>query len=501
MLAEVKPSRMTTERHEETLDPETTAQWAELGALGRRMVDDSLDWVRSVRQRPVWRPLPPALPATFQAEVPRAGQAAGRTYEEFLERIRPYPTGNVHPRFWGWVMNPGSPVAAFADYLASTMNPMLLGYADAPALVEDQVIAWWKELLGFPASASGLLVSGGSTANLVALTAARGRAAPDVARDGMKGAPAMKVYASTETHACVQRALEVLGLGAAALESLPVGPDRRVLVDAMAEAIARDRREGKLPLAIVGNAGTVATGAIDDLQALADLAERERIWFHVDGAIGAVARISPGLRPRLEGLERADSVAFDLHKWLYVPYECACVLVRDAESHRRAFVHDASYVAPLERGPASRGHRYSDHGIQLSRGFRALKVWMTMKTYGVDKLARLIEQNVAQARHLAARIDAEPCLERETSSDLNIVCFRWRGSDDRNRELLFRIQESGFAVPSHVVLDGRFWLRVCIVNHRTTRADLDAFVDEVLRVGRAPRPAIDGEDVSAACRP
>jgi glutamate/tyrosine decarboxylase-like PLP-dependent enzyme len=336
--------------------------------------------------------------------------------------------------------------------------------------------------------------------NLVALAVARSRVAPNAAKEGMRSAPAMTVYASGETHACVDRALETLGIGSAMRRSIPVDAARRVRKDAMAEAIAQDRREGKLPLAIVGNAGTVATGAIDDLAALADLAAREQVWFHVDGALGAVARISPKLRGRLAGLERADSVSFDLHKWLYVPYECACVLIRDAEAHRRAFVHDASYVAPLARGPASRAHRYSDHGIQLSRGFRALKVWMTMKTYGTDKLARLIEQNVDQARHLAARVDAEPRLEREPSGELNIVCLRWRGSDALNRELLFRIQESGMAVPSHVVLGERsyssasgtskeprsgerFWLRICIANHRTTRADLDAFVDEVLRWG------------------
>jgi glutamate/tyrosine decarboxylase-like PLP-dependent enzyme len=483
MRPKVKHVGMTTDHHEETLDPRSADEWAALGAVGRRIIDDSLDWLRSVRERPAWRPMGADVVRSFDEDLPRAGQPVEKTYREFVERILPFPTGNVHPRFWGWVMSPGTPVAAFAEYLAATMNPMLLGYVDAPARVEDQVLGWWKELLGFPKSASGLLVSGGSSGNLVALAVARARAFPNVLREGVRGAPSMTVYASTETHACVRRALEVLGLGAAALRSIPVDAARRVRVDSMAEAIARDRREGHVPIAIVGNAGTVATGAVDDLAALAALSERERVWFHVDGALGAAARIAPKLRSKLAGLERADSVAFDFHKWLQVPYECACVLVRDADAHRRAFVHDASYVAPMERGVAARAHRYSDYGVQLSRGFRALKVWMTMKTFGVDKLARLIEQNVEQARHLAARVDSEPMLEREPSGDLNIVCLRWRGDDASNREILYRIQESGFAVPSQVVLGDRFWLRVCISNHRTRRDDLDAFVDEVLRIG------------------
>jgi glutamate/tyrosine decarboxylase-like PLP-dependent enzyme len=271
-----------------------------------------------------------------------------------------------------------------------------------------------------------------------------------------------------------------------------VDQDFRVDVRALRAAIARDRAEGLRPFCIVGNAGTVNTGAVDDLQALADVAKEEGLWFHVDGALGALGALSPKLRPLLAGLERADSLVFDLHKWMYLQFDVACVLVRSKDAHREAFAYQAEYLAQARRGVASRPSMFSEYGIELSRSFRALKVWLNLKAYGSARFARLIEQNAAQAQHLAARVDSEPELECLAPVSLHVVCFRYVGRrnaspeqlDAWNRELLCRLHEAGTAVPSYTTLHGRYCLRVCINNHRTRREDLDTFVSEVLRLGR-----------------
>jgi aromatic-L-amino-acid/L-tryptophan decarboxylase len=331
-------------------------------------------------------------------------------------------------------------------------------------------------------------------ANLLGLAVARSaKAQGDIRKEGLYGHPRMRLYASRETHACVRRGLEVLGLGADALCSLPVDADFRVDVGALRRTISEDRARGLLPFCIVGNAGTVNTGAVDDLGALADVAEQEGLWFHVDGALGALAAMSPALRPLLAGMERADSLAFDLHKWMYLQYEVGCVLVRSEHAHRGTFAYQTEYLAQMPRGLASRPSMFSELGVQLSRGFRALKVWMSLKAYGADRFARLIEQNVRQAHGLAARVDAEPELQRLAPVTLNVVCFRYVGApgtqlpglDALNKELLARLHEGGAVLPSYTTLDGRYCLRVCLSNFRTREEDLALLVREVLRQGRA----------------
>jgi len=240
----------------------------------------------------------------------------------------------------------------------------------------------------------------------------------------------------------------------------------------------------------VASAGTVNTGAIDDLPAIAAIAEREGLHFHVDGAVGALAALSPDLRGRLAGMERADSIAFDPHKWGHFPYEAGCVLVRDSEAHRRAFAAHADYLARAEGGIAARGERFADRGPQLSRGFRALKIWMGLKAFGADRLGEAMRQNVSQALYLAQRVREHEELELLAPAPLNIVCFRYRGAspgsdlDGLNRSLVIAIQEAGIAVPSATLLGGRYAIRVCINNHRTRRDDLDLFLRETVRLGR-----------------
>jgi aromatic-L-amino-acid decarboxylase len=477
-------------RAEESLDP---ADWGELRALGHRMVDDMMDYLQGVRDRPVWRSVPAETRAALDEPAPRGPTDPAAVYRQFSEHVLPYPTGNIHPRFWGWVMGTGTPLAMLADMLASGMNPHLAGYDQSPALVERQVIRWMAELLGMPAGASGILVSGGTVANLIGLTVARNdRAGFDVRREGLQGSgtPRLLVYGSSETHSWARKACELLGLGDGAFRRIAVDAEYRVDVAALRETISSDRAAGHRPVCVIGNAGTVNTGATDDLPALAALCREERLWFHVDGAFGAFAALAPSLRPAVRGMEEADSLAVDLHKWGWLPFEVGLALVRHPDAHRATFATASSYLDATPRGIVAGGLPFAELGVQLTRGFRALKVWMSLKTHGADAWGRLVQQNVSQARHLRDRIVSEPRLELLAPVPLNVVCFRYTapGLDDSalstvNQEILIRVQERGIAVPSSTVLGGRFALRVAITNHRSRRGDFDLLVDAVLAAG------------------
>jgi aromatic-L-amino-acid decarboxylase len=476
---------------EESLDPH---DWEEARNLGRRMVDEMIDYLRSVRERPVWRPIPNEIAMRFHEPLPKAPSSASEVYDEFKRNILPYPTGNIHPRFWGWVMGNGTVTAMLSEMLAAGINLNQGGGAQAGGLVESQVIAWCNEMLGFPLSASGLLVSGGSMANLVGLTVARNsRAGFDVRAEGMAGSShRMLFYASSEVHSSIQKAMELLGLGSRALRLVPAREDYTMDVVRLREMIREDRRQGFLPLCVIGCAGTVNTGATDPLDALVDLCRDEHLWFHVDGAFGALAALSPTLRPIVKGLERADSVAFDMHKWMYLPYEVGCTLVRDAEAHRRSFALTPDYLEHTTRGIGGSSIWFSDYGVQLSRGFRALKVWMSLKEHGAEKFGRLIRQNVDQASYLERLIRATPQLQILAPVPLNIVCFRYTGGvsgeeklNALNKELLLRLHEGGEAAPSYTMLSGKYALRVCITNHRSRRDDFNLLVREIVRLGHA----------------
>jgi glutamate/tyrosine decarboxylase-like PLP-dependent enzyme len=301
----------------------------------------------------------------------------------------------------------------------------------------------------------------------------------------------MTVYASSEVHSCNQKALELLGLGADGLRRVPVRDDYTADVDALRRTIAEDRGAGMRPICVIGSAGTVNTGAIDDLAALAQLCRDEDLWFHVDGAIGAVAMLAGSVRERLAGIEQADSLALDLHKWMHIPFEAACALVRHADRHRDTFSLTPAYLQRDSRGIAAGSPWFSDYGLQLTRGFRALKVWMSIKEHGLDRLGRMMERNVEQARYLGTLIDESSELERMAPIGLDIVCFRFNPGgigDDRldavNKEILLRLQEQGIAAPSHTILNGRYCLRVAIANHRSRGDDFDLLVAETVRIGR-----------------
>jgi len=475
---------------EETLDPQ---DWHAMRHLGHRMVDDMMDYLEGVRERPVWHPIPQADKDILLQPLPLEPQPLEGIYSEFLEHILPNPMGNIHPRFWGWVMGNGSATGMLAEMLASAMNPNMGGADHIANYVEKQVVDWLREIVGMPEGSSGLLVSGGSVANLVGLTVARtAKAGFDVRKEGLQcGQRCLTVYASVETHSCIKKGVELLGMGSNALRLIPVNDAYQIDLAALKAAVAADRADGRQPIMVIGNAGTVNTGAIDDLNGLADFCQSEGLWFHVDGAIGGVAASSPNLKQLFKGIERADSVAIDLHKWMYMPFEIGCALVRDPQLHRNAFAETPEYLQHAERGLAGGSLWFSDLGIQLSRGFRALKAWMMIKETGVQKYGRMMEQNVAQVNYLAERVDRETELERVAPVQLNIACFRFNPgglSEEQlnalNRELLIRIHESGVAVPSYTTLHGVYALRVANTNHRSRREDFDILVEVTLRLGR-----------------
>jgi glutamate/tyrosine decarboxylase-like PLP-dependent enzyme len=476
----------------QTLDPQA---WDEVRAHGHRMLDDMIDYVANIRQRPVWRPIPDEVRARFRGPLPRGASDLGDVYQEFVDFIAPYATGNVHPGFMGWVHGGGTAVGMLAEMLAAGLNANLGGRDHIPIEVERQIVEWTRAMFGFPREASGIFVTGTSMANLMAVLVARTAAlGPPARQQGVGGEGALlTAYASTAAHGCVRKAMDLAGLGSDALRSMRVDSSHRVDVEEMRAQIARDRETGLKPFLVVGSAGTVDIGAIDDLQALSKLCQEEKLWFHVDGAYGALGVLSPALAPRLKGMENADSIALDFHKWGQVPYDAGFLIVRDGEQHRAAFAAPAAYLQRETRGLAAGSPWPCDLGPDLSRGFRALKTWFTLKTFGTEKLGAMIERTCALARYLEARVLEEPRLELLAPAQLNIVCFRYRAADtDRiNGEIVIDIQESGISAPSTTTLDGRLAIRAAIVNHRTDVGEIDALVRAVLAFG-ARRSRGDG---------
>ena len=462
-----------------TLDPE---DWSGLRALGHTMMDDMIDHLAGIASQPVWRPMPEAVRAAFTAPLPREGAPPPALYEAFRATIQPYVTGNTHPRFMGWVHGGGNPVSMLAELLAGALNANCGGRDHVGIAVERQVIAWAAQMLGLPATTSGLLLTGSSMANFVAVLCARMHTLGPVARtQGLNGAR-LTAYASTAVHRCVPGALDMAGLGSENLRLVPLDGQFRMDISALRAAMAEDIAAGCTPFLIVGTAGSVDVGAFDDLAALSALARAKNLWFHVDAAFGALAALSPAQATLLNGIEQADSVALDFHKWAQVTYEAGCVLVRDPAIQEASFAQATSYLAASNRGLAGGQPWPCDMGPDLSRGFRALKVWMTLSAYGADALGRVVADTCAVAAHLAARIEASDRLELLAPVGLNIVCFGVTGfSDAQTQDLVADLQEQGLFAPSTTMINGRLAIRAAIVNHRTTRADVDALADEILR--------------------
>ena len=467
-----------------TLDPDN---WSELRAQGHQMLDDMFDHLQTLRERPVWQPIPDALREEFQQVLPQEPTPLSTVHARFLREIVPYAAGNAHPGFFGWVNGGGTPVGMLAEMLAAGLNANLGGRDQMPLEVERQILAWVRELFGFPRSASGLFVTGTSMANFIALLVARTKVLGVEVRSAGLGATGQRLvaYTSVSAHGCVAQAMQLAGLGSDALRRIPVDADFEMDCTALQIAIAADRAAGLLPFFVAATAGSVDVGAIDPLREIATIAAREQLWFHVDGAFGALAMLSPALAPQLAGIELADSIAFDFHKWAQVPYDAGYILVRDGDLHYRTFASPAAYLQRETRGLAGGSPWPCDFGPDLSRGFRALKTWFTISVYGARQLGDVIATTCQLARDFAAQIDQQPALERMAPVALNIVCLRYRSasSDQVNRQIVIALQESGIAAPSTTTINGQFVIRVAIVNHRTLADDLQRLLQAILKLG------------------
>ena len=443
----------------------------EVRRVGAKVVDLIARYLEHLADGPVWQPVPRELVEGWQhAPLPAACQSSDDILDAFARDIAPYPFGNGHPRFFGWVNSPPTEIGIFADALAAAMNPSVAGGDHAAVYVERQVVRWFAEMLGFPAGAMGLLVSGSSAAALTGLAVARlhacRRLGHDVRADGLPGV-ALRVYATAEAHSCHQKAIELLGLGRKAMRVVPSDRALRARPEALDAMIREDVAAGHQPMAVIASAGTVNTGAIDPIEHIADICARHGVWLHVDGAYGAPAVLTEAYAEPLKAIGRADSLAVDPHKWLSVPVEDGLVIVRDAELMRDTF----SLVPPYLR---TEGEPWlSEYGIQQTRGFRALKTWMALRYHGIEGYAQRIANDCALAGRLAEMVRGRSDLELWEPTSLSIVCFRRKGTDEKNRAVLRDIQHSGKAFLSSTILDGRFWLRACFVNHLTTEGDLD----------------------------
>jgi len=486
-------SKQTDAFTEETLDPK---DWDSMRALGHRIFDDIMDYIETIRDRPVWQHAPHHVKAHFDGPPPLDPESPEDVYQEYAQYILPHQLGNTHPRYWGWVTGSGTVMGVLAELLAAGTDAVSGGFSYVSNnYVEMQVLDWCKTLLGFPQASSGLITSGCSASNLIGLAVARNTMAGfNIRGKGMFNTPQqMTIYCSEEVHSSIQKAVELLGFGNEALRRVPVNESMQINLAALKAEIKRDRASGYLPICVVGAAGTTNTGSIDDLHALADICAEEKCWFHVDGAFGAWAAIAPRYKSLVTGMERADSLAFDLHKWMYLTYPIGCILVKDADAQRQAFSLTPTYLTHGEGEHGLTGVDepwLTDYGFELSRGFHALKAWMTFKEHGVAKYGRLIQQNIEQAHYLARLVEVAPELELATPVFLNIVNFRYIRTglndaklDNLNKQIEIELQERGIAVPSIVTINAKKYLHVAITNHRSQRDDFDTLVREVIKIG------------------
>jgi aromatic-L-amino-acid/L-tryptophan decarboxylase len=455
--------------------------------LGYRAVDLIAEQLSALPEAPGRRTLPETLRQRLLSQrLPAAGRSPGAVLDSVAEHVLPYSMGNNSPRFFAWVNSPAAPLGVLAELLAGGLNSSVAGGDHAATYVEHAVLGWLKRLLGYPVESGGLLVSGGSMANLVGLAVMRFVKAQGAirARGFQDEAAPMVVYTSAQGHSCIQKAVELLGIGHAYLRKIPTDRDQRIDLDLLRTQLAADRAAALRPVCVAASAGTVNTGAIDPLDALADLCAAEELWFHIDGAYGGVGVLAEQTAGLYAGMERADSLAIDPHKWLYMPVECGCVFVRDAQAMRDTF----SLTPPYLRDDADLPW-FSEFGPQQTRGFRALKLWMVLQQIGEQGYRQLIGRDIALARALQSRIRARDDFELVATGPLSVTCFRYapsgaRDLDALNRRLLDLVQRQGQVFLTSTQIDDMFVLRACIVNFRTGEADLDVLLDVLAEAGR-----------------
>ena len=466
----------------------------EIGDWGNSVIQLMAEYLGGLRDHKVYRHISSRdIRDSLDPALPTKGIDFDALLKVFRENIIPFSRQNAHPRMFGYVQSPGTPLAAFADLLASTLNANLTVWRSAPAPVELErlTIDWIRQILGFNAQAGGLFVSGGSMANLAAIAAAR------QAKDDSSGR--LRIYASSETHFSIAKAAALLGIGRENVRFVAVDECFKIRVDDLVAKITADLEAGYLPFCVVANAGTVNTGAVDPLAEIREIADRFQLWMHVDGSYGAFAVLAKSARKLFAGLERADSIALDPHKWLYLPVDVGCVIYRAPEIARAAFAHEAEYTRIIGE-KADEAFAFWDYGPELSRRFRALKVWMLLKGVGLDSLGEAIESNLACARYLESMVRASDDFEMVAPVELSIFCLRHvpvqlrnkspQAIDAFNERLLIALQRDGSSYLSNATLAGRFALRGCVLNYRTTLRDMEILLDDLRRVaGSLPNSA------------
>lgn len=461
----------------------------EFRQLGYRAVDILTEQLASIPDGPVRRMFTERQrQALMQQPLPDTPQNPQALIERFASDILPYPMGNNSPRFFAWVNSPAAPLGILAEMLAAGLNASLAGGDHAGTYVEYAVLNWLKEIVSFPADSGGILTSGGSMANLTGLAVMRHVQTQGSVRSGGLSSEStpIVIYTSEQGHSSIQKAVELLGIGSSYLRKIPVDDQYRMDMPALRAAIAADQAAGLRPACVAASAGTVNTGAIDPLDEIADICAESGLWLHVDGAYGAVGILAEQTAGLYRGIERADSLALDPHKWLYVPVECGCTLVRDAQAMRDAFSLVPSYLRDDRALPW-----FSEFGFQQTRGFRALKLWMTIQQIGVQGYRESINRDIALARLLQARIRQRNDFELAAAGPLSITCFRYHppqavpeSLDDVNRGLLELVQQEGQVFLTSTILRDQVVLRACIVNFRTTEADLDFLLDTLADAGQ-----------------
>jgi aromatic-L-amino-acid/L-tryptophan decarboxylase len=460
------------------------------------LVDGVAEHLAALPSGPVWQPLPAALRhELLDLPLPEEPIPLDDLVATTLRDVLPHAMGNGHPAFFGWVNPPPSHAGVMASLAAAAMNPSVVSGDHADVHLERAVVRWLAELVGFPHEpGAGLLTSGGSAATIVCLTGARGRALAaaghDVRRDGLAGAPQLVAYVPAEAHSCVRRALELLGIGSAAMRDVPL-EGGRLDATALRASIAADRASGAVPALLVGSAGTVNTGAIDPLEALADVAEAEELWFHVDGAYGAFGVLDPAIATRYRGMERADSLVLDPHKWLGVPVDAGCVLVRRGDDLREEFTLIPPY---LRQDTGEEVGTFAEYGPEQTRPFRALKTWATIAARGRAGIVAQVARSNELARELAGLVEREPELELAAAPETSIVAFRARPDgcppdrlEEVNRALPEAVQARGRTFVTGTVFDGRETLRACILHPDTSSEHLETLVGEVIATARSLR--------------
>ena len=460
--------------------------------MGRAALDLIANYYDALASRAI---LHPTTSADLRVRLDEPAPAAATPFPELLGTLRAvveeYSRHNAHPRFFGYVSSPGNPVNTVGSMIAAALNINVTCWRSGPAAAEMELltIRWLKEMLGFPQAGAGLLVSGGSMANFAGIAAARSARAPhDVAREGMHGAAGrMRLYASSEAHFSIRKAASMLGIGAANVRVVRTDASLRMDVQHLAELVRQDRTAGHLPFCVVASAGTAGTGAIDPIGAIADFARAHDLWLHVDGAYGGIAALAPSAREPLARIGDADSLSLDPHKWLYLPVGCGCVLYRDPSAARAAFSENADYTRVIGLQD-DETFAFWDYGPELSRPFRALDLWLLMKAVGKTALAAAIEENIACARYFADLVNASEDFEMLAPVDLSIFCFRYRPKnftgdlDKLNENLMVALQRGGSSYVSNAKVAGKFALRGCVLNYRTTRHDMERLLEDLRAV-------------------